>query len=457
MTALLYAAGVVIFVLALYVSIALHELGHLTLAKRYGCRVSEYMIGFGPTLFRRTRGETTYGVKLIPLGGFVTIIGMFPPKAADAADGEAGTTADGEKTVRLRKSNTGLFAQVVSETRSEGNRMITTADNDRLFYKLPWHRKVAVMAAGPVVNLLIAFVCFQAVFGLYGTHEVRPTGDARIASVAECVLPVGVEDRPCESGDEASPAAKMGLGVGDEVLAFNGEEVAGWDELSEHIHANGGQTVTLTVERSGNKVKLPPMRLASTHQDVDDSGNSVEVGFLGASPTAREVVTRHGPLYTLEQMATTAWDSVVSIVTMPVRVAEVAGNIVGVGERDPDGPVSIIGGSRVAGEVASASEPETGLGVPEKAAMLGILTGGFNLFLGLFNLIPLLPLDGGHIAGSVWEGLRRGLARLFRREDSGYVDVAVQMPVALMFGAALLAMGVVLMIGDIVVPLSTGL
>lgn len=434
MTAMLYTLGVVVFIAALYVSIALHELGHLVVAKKFGCRVNEYMIGFGPTLVKWTRGETDYGIKLIPLGGFVSIIGMFPPKALDVAD-EVTPGPDGEKTVRLRASNTGMFAQIISDTRSQAKKMITEADSDRLFYKLPWYKKVAVMGAGPAVNLIIAFLCFQSVYALHGVHETTPTGEAVIASISQCIVDDKTQ-RECSADDELTPAAAMGLKPGDEVVDFNGTTITSWDDLSEQIHDHGDQSVTLGVIRDGQRMDLISVDLVTMERDLsaDGSGELTSMGFLGASPVTTTTVTRGGPVYTLDRMGGLAKDSVVAIVTLPVKVGHVGLAILGLEDRDADGPMSVIGGSRVAGEVASASEIETGLDVGDKAAMFGLLTGGFNLFLGLFNLVPLLPLDGGHILGATWEGLRKGLARLFNRKDPGYVDVAAQMPLAIVLG-----------------------
>lgn len=458
MTVLLYIVGVVVFIFTLYASIALHELGHLSVAKKFGCRVSEYMIGFGPTLGKWTRGETDYGIKLIPLGGFVTIVGMFPPHAKDAADAEEVVGEDGQKMVRLRSSNTGMFAQMVSETRSEAKKMITETDSKRLFYKLPWHKKVAVMGAGPAVNLILAFLCFQAVYAGHGVHSLEPTGEPVISSVNQCMITDDVA-RECTADDEPTPAAAMGLKPDDEVVEFNDQAVTSWKDLSTQIHDHGGKTAELTVLRDGQYLTLTPATLVSMERDLsgDGSGDVQAVGFLGASPVAETVITRGGPLFTLDHMGVLAKKSVSAIVTLPVKVANVGLAVLGVEERNPEGPISVIGGSRIAGEVASASEVETGLGVGDKVAMFGLLVGGFNLFLGLFNLVPLLPLDGGHILGSLWEGLRRGLARLFKREDPGYVDVAAQMPVAFVLGISLMVLGSVLMLGDIFVPLSTGL
>ena len=163
MTALLYALGVVIFALAILVSIGLHELGHLIPAKAFGGKVTQYFIGFGPTVWSTQLGETEVGVKAVPLGGYVKIVGMLPPAAVDAAD-EVEVDEDGNTVVKVRKSNTGMFTQLISDARAAEWETIRPEDSDRLFYKLTWWKKVIVMAGGPTVNLLIAFTIFAGPF-----------------------------------------------------------------------------------------------------------------------------------------------------------------------------------------------------------------------------------------------------------------------------------------------------
>src|SRR5699024_6188098 len=179
------------------------------------------------------------------------------------------------------------------------------------------------------------------------------------------------------------------------------------------------------------------------------------VGYLGVSPELEEVVTRHGPLFTLQRRGEMTSQAVGMLVDLPARVWNVAGAVAGFNERSQDSPMSVIGGSRLAGEVASSDAQ--GLDVPGKAALLGMVIGSFNLFIGVFNLVPLMPLDGGHIIGAAWEGLRKHLARLFRRLAPGYVNVAAQLPLGCGLGLTLLVMSFVLMVGDVFVPISSGL
>jgi membrane-associated protease RseP (regulator of RpoE activity) len=125
--------------------------------------------------------------------------------------------------------------------------------------------------------------------------------------------------------------------------------------------------------------------------------------------------------------------------------------IVGMQDRDPESPVSIVGGSRLAGETVSL--PGDQFSTDKKVVFLMLLIAGFNFFIGAFNFIPLLPLDGGHIASALWEALRRGFARLRGRPDPGFVDAARLLPIAYVMASFMLVMSVVLIIGDFVVPL----
>ena len=184
--------------------------------------------------------------------------------------------------------------------------------------------------------------------------------------------------------------------------------------------------------------------------DLDDPSKTVEVGFLGVSPTIGPPTTG-GPIYTLDVMGDMARSSVQALVKLPGSVYKVGLAIVGVEKRDPNGPVSIVGGGRIAGETAAAE----GFPVKEKALSLLMLIAGFNFFIGILNLVPLPPLDGGRIAGALYEAVRRGLARLFGRPDPGYFDEARIMPLVYGIALTLMLMGVVLIVGDLVVPIST--
>ncbi|MEO5852946.1 MAG: site-2 protease family protein [Nocardioides sp.] len=445
MTPLLYTLGVVLFFGAILASIGLHELGHMIPAKKFGGKVTQYFIGFGPTVWSRRVGETEYGVKAIPLGGFVKIVGMLPPGAEDL--GEVEHDADGNRVLRVRKSNTGMFTQLISDARAAEWEHISPGDDDRLFYKMTWWKKVIVMAGGPVVNLLIAFFIFFGVFSTYGNlndGRIEPV----VSEVLDCVVPYSEDGRACTPQDEVTPAKRAGVEVGDRFVAVNGVAVTGWREVQNQIRGNADGKVSLTVERDGQQVTLDTNTTVTALPISEDPANEAltDVGFLGVVPTASPQTG--GPLYTLDQMGTMTVDTVKALGTLPVKVWGVAKAIVGVEERAVDSPVSIVGGGRIAGEATSTDT----LSLTEKSVFLLMLIGGFNFFIGMFNFVPLLPLDGGHIAGALFEAVRRSIARLRRRPDPGYVDIARLLPVAYVVASALLVMGVVLIVGDLVVP-----
>ncbi|GAA5152825.1 site-2 protease family protein [Nocardioides marinquilinus] len=453
MTALLYALGVLIFVVAILVSIGLHELGHMIPAKKFGGKVTQYFIGFGPTVWSKQVGETEYGVKAVPLGGYVKIVGMLPPEAAALAD-EVTYDEHGTPVQRVRKSNTGLFTQLISDARAAEWELVGPEDTDRLFYKMTWWKKVVVMAGGPTVNIVIAFFLFWLVFGTYGERgrEVE-AGPPVIDEVSDCVIAYADEARPCRTGTDAdppSPAKLAGLEPGDRIVSFGGTPVTDWDQLRELIRDNGAAEAVVGYERDGELQQTTVTTVVEPRPISETDEKLVEVGFLGVTPTSRETVTTGGPLFTLERMGTMTVDTVKALGQLPVKVYEVGEAIVGVEERKADSPVSIVGGSRFAGETTSSDD----IDLAGKATFLLVLIAGFNLFIGLFNFLPLLPLDGGHIASALWEAVRRGIARLRRRPDPGYVDAAKLLPIAYVVAGVMLVMGLVLIVGDLVVPLS---
>ena len=449
MTAVYYTLGVVLFFTAILVSIGLHELGHMIPAKKFGGKVTQYFIGFGPTVWSKRVGETEYGVKAVPLGGYVKIVGMLPPGAEELVD-SVEIDEDGNRVQRIRKSNTGLFTQLISDARAAEWELVGPEDSDRLFYKFPWWKKVVVMAGGPTVNILIAFFIFWGVFATYGQKSEEPTpGQPVVSTVSECILPVEEEGRACTEGDPLAPAAEAGLLPGDVITSFNGTEITSWDQLRELIRDNDDGVAAIGYLRDGEP------RSGTTSTTVEARPTSAtdqtlrQVGFLGVSPQTHIVTETGGPLYTLGEMGHMTVDTAKALVHLPSKVWGVGKAILGIEERAKDSPVSIVGGGRLAGETVSHDE----FNVQEKSVFLLMLIAGFNFFIGMFNFVPLLPLDGGHIASALWEAARRGVARLRRLPDPGYVDAAKLLPVAYVVASALLVMGVVLIVGDLVVPL----
>jgi len=436
MTVLLYTLGVLALAVGIAASIGLHEMGHLVPAKRFGVKVTQYFVGFGRTLWSTRRGETEYGLKAVPLGGYVKLVGMLPPGPQDRQRGEP---------LRIRKSNTGMFTQIISDARAAEYEHVEPGDEDRLFYRLPWWKKVIVMAGGPTVNLVLAFLLFGGVFMGYGALVPKPVVD----TVSDCVIPAAESGRDCTEADPVTPAREAGLQPGDRILAFNGRPIDSWDELSEVIRGNDNGAATIVVERDGDRVTARTNTTVTPRPESPENLDElVEVGFLGVSPvTVRE---RQGPVFVVTTMADYTWETVKALGQLPVKLYGVAKAALGLQERADDSPMSVVGASRVAGEISSNHEVSAG----DRVAALVMLLAGVNLFVGMFNFVPLLPLDGGHIAGALYEALRRGAARVLRRPDPGHFDVAKLLPVAYVMAGAILLMSVVLIYADIVAPVN---
>lgn len=430
MTVVYYSLGVVIFVVAILVSIALHELGHMVWAKKFGGKVTQYFVGFGNTVWSKKIGETEYGLKSIPLGGFVKIIGMLPP----------------DKDGHLRQSNTGLFTQLAADARAAEWELVGEDDEGRLFYKMAWWKKVIVMAAGPTVNIAIAFFIFFGLFATYGNIS-DPVTRTEVQEVQPCIVPYEESGRVCTDQDPVSPAEEAGLQPGDEFVSFNGVAIDEWTDLQQMIRDNSDGRAVIEVRRDGRLETLTTNTTVQARPASNGDETLTQVGFLGVVPLTEPETG--GLFYTTGQMGHMTVDTVKALADLPVKVWGVGKAIVGTQERDPEGPMSVVGGGRIAGETAA----HEAFPVQEKAVFLLMLIAGFNFFIGMFNFVPLLPLDGGHIAGALWEAIRRGWAKLRRRPDPGHVDVAKLLPVAYVVAGAFLLMSVILIVGDLVVPI----
>ena len=431
MTVLMYPLGVVLLALGIAASIGLHEVGHMLPAKKFGVKVTQYFVGFGRTVWSTRRGETEYGLKAVPLGGYVKLVGMLPPGRED----EPG---------RIRKSNTGMFTQLISDARAAEYELVEEGDEDRLFYRLPWWKKVVVMAGGPMVNLVLAFLLFGSVFMFYGVYQ--PT--TKVEKVSDCVYAASEGTRPCRPSDPVAPAKKAGLERGDVIVSMNGTRVTSWDHLTELIRANENGAAVIVYERDGERRTTSTNTMVSPRASAEDPHRYVKVGFLGVAP---EVVReKQDALFVLTTMGTYTWETVKALGQMPVKLWDVGKAALGLQERAQDSPMSVVGASRVAGEVTSSHD----VPLSDRFVSLVTLLGGINLFVGMFNFVPLLPLDGGHIAGALYEALRRGLARILRRPDPGYFDTAKLLPVAYVMAGVILVMSVVLVYADIVAPVS---
>ena len=421
--------GVIAFILALLFSIGLHEIGHLVPAKKFGVKVTQYMIGFGPTIWSRQKGETEVGVKAIPLGGYIRMIGMMPPAAEGHVD-------------------KGPFAKVVTEARVQSQEEIVPGEEDRAFYKLNPARKIVVMLGGPTMNLLLAVVLLVIALGVIGI----PQSTTRLDSVVACVPSASNANGDANKqgvcvGSSASPAAAAGLKAGDKIVSIAGRPVKTWDDVTAAIKAAGAGSVALVVERDGvQKTINADLVTIDRPINVGDPKVTAPRPFLGVSP-ANALVRQP-----LSQVPVTAWrqvsGTVVAIAALPVKVYDLGKAAFTSAPRDPNGLVGLVGVGRVSAEVANAKVPFSW-----RISEFLLLIAGLNLALWLFNLIPLLPLDGGHVAGAAWEGIRAQLAARRGRPNPGPVDVARLLPIAYVVGAFLIGMSVLVLYADIVKPL----
>ncbi len=436
MTVLLFALGVLMFVVGVALSVGLHELGHLVPGKLFGVKVTQYFIGFGPTVWSTRRGETEYGIKAVPLGGFVKLVGMLPPRKGDPEG-------------RTRSSSTGIFSQLVDDARAAEADLVEEGDEHRQFYQLAWWKKVVVMVSGVATNLVIAFLLFAVVFMGHGVQKATTTVD----SVSQCVIAVTQANatkapRDCTPADPVAPAKAAGFLPGDRIVSFNGTDIQRWEQLQREIRANGDATATVVVDRDGKLLTLHPTTTVSPRLDPNNPQRITKVGFLGIAPTVH--LERQGPGFVVSTMATGTWQTLKALGSLPVKVYHVARAAVGLEKRDQNGPMSVVGAGRVAGEMTSQQSVSLG----DRFFSVLLLIAGLNLFLGMLNLVPLLPLDGGQMVGALYEGARRGVAKLLHRPDPGFVDIAKLLPFGYVMAGVILVVSLVLIYADIVAPVS---
>ena len=408
-------------------SIGLHEIGHLAPAKKFGVKVTQYMIGFGPTIWSKQKGDTEYGVKAIPLGGYIRMIGMVPP----AKDGE---TAKGP------------FADLVNSARQQSLEEIGPEDENKVFYKLSVPKKLTVMFGGPFMNLVLAFVFFAISFVGIGF----PAATNEVKQVVTC-LPSEVDVLgDCLPGTTASPALSAGIKDGDKIISFDGKEITDWEALANGIRESKEGNVEITVLRDGKELNLTAeIVLATRPSSANSEVENEPTPYLGIAP---QIIMERQPI-------SSVFDVLVNITVgtgqvlwnLPERVGQLFGAAFLGEQRDPEGLVGIVGVTRVGGEIAAAEIP----GMWRFATLLN-LAGGLNMALFLFNLLPLLPLDGGHVAGAIYEGLRRSFAKLRRRPDPGPADTSKMLPFAYSVAILLIGLSMLLLYVDVVNPIRLG-
>nr|WP_242516506.1 M50 family metallopeptidase [Corynebacterium mendelii] len=396
------------FALGICVTIALHEWGHYTVARWCGMRVRRYFIGFGPTVWSFEKGHTTYGLKAIPLGGFCDIAGM---------------TAVDE---------------------------LTEQEKPVAMYKKPAWQRVAVLAGGIAMNFLVGIVLLYVV----AVGSGLPDPDADITATVEqtsCPAPSQLPDGTLTTCSGPGPAAEAGIIPGDRIIEVNGQQVRYFGELAERIRELPGQTADLTVERGENTLHID-VAVASVERLVKNSSGELEsttVGAIGVRSEIPDIWRQFGPLEAIPATGSFAGNMFVQTIHglagFPEKIPGVAKSIIG-GERDNESPMSVVGATRVGGELAQRSQWASFL----------LMLASLNFFLGLFNVVPLPPLDGGHIAVVIYEKIRDFFRRLRGKQPGGPADYMKLVPLTVAVTAVLVVVGVLIIIADIVNPITLG-
>jgi membrane-associated protease RseP (regulator of RpoE activity) len=388
-----FLLGILIFVLALLFSIMLHEAGHFFTAKKFGMKVTQFFVGFGQTLWSRRKGETEYGVKAIPAGGFVKIVGMTELEDVDPAD------------------------------------------EPRSFRRQPGWQRIIVLAAGSFMHFVLAFVLLFALaigIGLAGAGTSTTVGaiDTCVPSSLTAV---------CKASNPDSPAKKVGIRAGDKIIAVAGVPVHNWTQMGKALRRQpAGQPVAITVQRGGKQVTLTA-RLAVVH--------GRQGSYLGVSPVV--VFQRTGPLgavtYAGGKFGQILAGSAGVVASLPKAVPDLFAKNRGSG---PGGQVtSVVGAADITGQVVASP-----IGWQARVAVVMLIVASLNIFVGAFNLLPLLPLDGGHLAIVIYERCRAWLARLRGKPDPGPVDFRRFVPVSVGVFALLVGFGLLLIMADLVNP-----
>lgn len=400
------ALGIVLFALVILISVSLHEAGHMGTAKAFGMKVTRYFVGFGPTLWSFRRGETEYGVKGVPLGGFVKIVGMTPQ------DEEA--------------------------------------DDPKAMWRFPVWKRSVVMSAGSVVHFILAGLGIWLLAMLSGLPNPAlpkgPESQPAVLAVQPCVVTT-LPLRECAAGDPASPASAAGLRDGDRLVAVNGKAVSTWGEAIELIRPlTVGQTATMTVQRDGGQQEVQISPAAVERKMTDGSTRKVAAIGVGLTSTVPYVV-KYGPVdavgASVDYAGSLVGATFEALKEFPQRIPALF-SAIGGAERDPNTPISVVGISILGGEAVERGAWD----------MFAALFIGFNLFIGIFNLLPLLPLDGGHLFIAWFEKIRSWVYARLHKPDPGRVDYFKLMPVTytviLIFGAFTL----LTVTADIVNPIS---
>jgi len=377
--------GIVAFVVALLFSVMVHEFGHYITARKYGMWVSEFFVGFGKRIWSVQRGETEFGVKAIPAGGYCKIEGMSP-----------------------------------SDDLPEGQ-------EDRAFYKASSAKKLVVLGAGSILHFVLGFVLLFTLFAGIGTNQVLP-------EIREVV--------------PNSAAQAAGILAGDEVISINGKKVTEWYKDVEVIRQSQGRELSLVLDRNGEQISVTA---SARLTDIDGTKRYV-LGIVNDTG-----LKRSGLLVSIKNSATVTKsflvESVKSLGKLPEKIPALWGATVRGEERDPNGLVGVVGVARVSGE-AVGSDKLTSM---ERLATFVLIVASLNIFVGVFNLLPILPLDGGHMAVAIADSIRAFFARLRGRPRPAPIDVTVLSPITMVVFVVLATLTLLLLVADVINPVTLNL
>lgn len=377
--------GIVAFVVALLFSVMVHEFGHYLTARHYGMKVSEFFLGFGKRLWSTQRGETEFGIKAIPAGGYCRIEGMAP------------------------------------------NDEMPVGEEGRAFYKASSGKKLVVLGAGSFLHFVLGYLLLFTLFAGVGTNQVLPV-------IGEVV--------------SNSAAAAAGIKVGDEVTSINGVEVKSWYKDVEAIRNSQGKKLTLGINRDGQQITI-----TATPRLTDIEGTKRYVlGIVNTIGMKRSGVLQSASYaFTLTKSFVT--ESAKSLVALPSKVPALWGQTVRGEERDANGLVGVVGVARVSGQAVGDNQ----LSISERLATFILIVASLNIFVGIFNLLPILPLDGGHMAVAIADEVRAVFARLRGRPRPAAIDVTVLTPVTMVVFVILACLTLLLLVADVINPVTLNL
>jgi membrane-associated protease RseP (regulator of RpoE activity) len=393
--------GWVIFIVAISVSIILHEFGHFITAKKFGMKVTQFFLGFGLTLWSMVRGETEYGVKAIPAGGFVKIVGMTSMEEVDPQD------------------------------------------EPRSFRRHPAWQRLIVLVAGSTMHFLLALALLMAIPLAVG---IQDTSTTTIGGVVTCVPKTN--ESACGKNQPRSPAAQIGLRPGDSVVAFAGKPVHSWDQFTTDIRDEPvGARVSITLERNGQRF-TKEATLAKT-QTVNANGQPGKtIAFVGVSQAT--VFQRTGLVRAVSYAGSMFGQAVSETVDVVGSLPSAFSHLFAKNRSQTAGGdvTSIVGVGEITSQVVAAAA-----GWQSKVFIVLLIVVSVNIFVGLLNLLPLLPLDGGHVAVVLYESVRSRIARIRGRPDPGLVDMTKLIPVSLGVFALVIGFSLLLIMADIVNPI----